>query len=114
MILNAGALQMGHCSPVAGLNFASSVAMRALSASTSDGSADTRFQTGMRSSAFMMSSIMPMVGSFSKDHSCESANHSESEPAAHIEREGAAARHIPGDTRTPAAPDAVRIGPSDV
>lgn len=104
MTLNAGALQMGHCSPVAGFNFASSAVMRVLSASTSAGSAATRFQAGMRSSAFMMSSIMPMASSSSKGLSCESTNHSELEPAA---------QHVPGDTTTPPAPDAIAIGPMD-
>lgn len=76
MTLNWGARHIGHCSPVAGASFASRASMRFFKASTSSGNAVTRFQIGTRSSASMMSPIMPMV-SPPVDVLCES-NHSKS------------------------------------
>ncbi|ARP90298.1 hypothetical protein CAL14_08370 [Bordetella genomosp. 9] len=55
--------------------------MRFFSNSISAGNAATRFQAGMRSRAFMMSSIIPMAGSFA-DGACESRHFMALGPAA--------------------------------
>jgi hypothetical protein len=58
--LKSGELQMGQSAPFFPARIASSAATRRCKASTSAGRALTRLQSGMRSSAFITSSIIPM------------------------------------------------------
>lgn len=62
--------QPGHRAPVAGLTVDSSALTRSSNASISLGAACMRFQLGMRSSAFITSSRMPMKKPFVQSFSC--------------------------------------------
>lgn len=62
--LYAIARQLGHWLPVAGFSLPSKSLIRFSKASTSLGSCCMRFQDGMRSSAFITSSSIPMAGAF--------------------------------------------------